>query len=172
MNLSDTLLITERGTVEVRDRLADLDSKARSILLALGAAPRTIGDLLSNLPLERADALLRIDALLKEGLVNRRRGESRAVAQAQQKAESVSAASGLELEAGIFVSEARFLLTDFCVDALGSEADKLVRALEAANGVDGLRRCLQDIAARLASHDPAAMPSLHRIVATVNGTAR
>jgi hypothetical protein len=172
MNLSDTLLITARGAVEVRDQIANLDTKARGVLLTLAKAPRTIGELVGNLPLERADALLRIDALLKEGFVSNERAGSRSATQAEDNVHAAQATGRLELKAGIFLSEARFLLTDFCLDFFGGEADKLVNAVEDADGVAGLNRCLQDIGARLAKKDPKAMPSLQRIVAVINETAQ
>lgn len=171
MNLSDTVLITERGNQEIRDRIANLDVKARSVLLALITAPRTIGELLSNLPLERAEALLRIDGMLKDGLISRQRDGTSTIAQTSQKSAAMSAAGQLDLKAGVFVSEARFLLTDFCVDVFGTEADKLVSAVEDADGVTGLRRCLQEIATQLAKKDPKAIASLQRVVAAINETA-
>ena len=171
MQMSDTLAITQSGSQEIRDRIADLDIKARSILLALSAAPRTIGELLGDLPAERAEALIRIDSLLKEGLVSSRGAASRSQAQPGQTEREMPPVGGLELKDGIFVSEARFLLTDLCVDVFGAGSEKLTTAVENANGVADLRHCLRDIAALIAQKHPHALPTLGRIVVAINETA-
>ncbi|MGB0129524.1 MAG: hypothetical protein WBP72_17925 [Rhodocyclaceae bacterium] len=171
MQMSDTLLITQRGSQEIRDRLGDLDSKAKSILLALSAAPRTIGELLGNLPVERAEALIRIDSLLKDGLVSSRGVASRSQAQPGQTERGAGPGGGLELKDGIFMSEARFLLTDFCVDVFGADSEKLTMAVESANGATGLGRCLREIAALVGQKHPDALPTLSRIVVAINETA-
>jgi hypothetical protein len=168
MQMSDTLLITPSGSRKISDPAAGLDSKARSILLALSAAPHAIGELLGNLPVERAESLIRIADLLKEGLVSSRAAAPRTQAQTQRELPPVD---GLDLKHGIFLSEARFLLTDFCVDVLGAGSEKLTTGVENANGVDGLRDCLRDIAALIAQEHPAALPTLHGIVLAINETA-
>ena len=74
-------------------------------------------------------------------------------------------------EEDIILSEARFLLTNFCVDIFGTGAPDLLDMLEAAHSVGDMLHCLRSIAERTISEYADSMNLLHDTVAEINRTA-
>jgi hypothetical protein len=77
----------------------------------------------------------------------------------------------LNLKSGVSPSQARFALSNFCLDQFGTTGQDLADVLELCTGVDGLQEALNSIQTEVRKRCPDRMPALVACVEEINQTA-
>lgn len=163
MNLSASLSLTPKGVEEVMNRAFKLSVRHRSVLIVLGK-PQTIEHILQMQQIYHHDEIIEtINDLVNEGFV--------AVNGTAILRATTSAPSGnIQLVDGITISEAKFLLIDFCVDSFGTQSQKYVDELGGCKNEKCLQLCLAEIYAATEIRSPDRLPALLEIVKEINAT--
>lgn len=164
MNHSTSLHLTQKGEDEVARRVYKLSMKKRSLLIVLDK-PRTIEYILSKSLFPREEMVEEIRSLLGEGFV----------AIDGTDAKGTTAAVPVEgkfyLAADISMSEAKFLLVDFCVDNFGIQSQALVDEIRACRAEKDLSTCLGKTFITAEMLCPDQLPALLELVKKINETA-
>jgi hypothetical protein len=145
-------VLTAKGSEELSLRTHRLDIKLRSLLVLIQKCSPTLEAVLQKSLFPREEAMERLRGLVKEQFValdSATGGEAPATLNGSRVAAAAVSAS-LSLEQGISLSQARFGLSDFCLDAFGVEAQPLIDAINAAADVSGLQRVVDELASRAA----------------------
>jgi hypothetical protein len=166
------LFLTPKGTEELRSRVHKLDVAARNILYLI------------QLGFTTAETILRRSIFPQDAVVDGLRHllGNKFVAVAPGKGVPPRAADGpdldsapaleqLHLEAGVSLSQARFLLSDFCLDQFGTQGTGLVDAASLAVDVPGLQEVLNRIRIEVQSRCPDRLTLLLSCVGEINKTA-
>jgi hypothetical protein len=164
MNLSASLSLTPKGVDEVSNRVCRLGVRQRSILLLLGK-PQTLEDIFKKLQIFDTEEIMGvINNLTNEGFVEIGGGT-------MPGATAPASVGIIELLEGIIISEAKFLLVDFCVDSFGTRSAKFVDELGGCKNEKHLQTCLKNIYMATVEHCPDRMAVLLKIIADINATA-
>jgi hypothetical protein len=170
MNHSTSLQRTQKGEDEVARRAYKLSLKKRSVLILLDK-PRTIECILRKSLFPHDEMVEEIRALLRDAFVAID-GEGARPAGANGGAAAVPAlGGGLDLDADISMSEAKFLLVDFCVDHFGTQSQALIDEIRACGGEKELSFCLGKAFAAVERQCPDQLPALLALVKKINETA-
>jgi hypothetical protein len=172
LNLSASLHITPKGEDEVKRRVYKLDMKKRSLLILLDR-PQTIEYLTSKTVLPKEEFNSVIIALIQEGFVatgNAAAGSSSAGAGPSHAMPS-TAGTKIHIDDEVILSEAKFLLTNFCVDSFGTESQAFADAIRSCKSVNDLRYHLNTIHAAAEKHCPGQIPTLLGVIQEINATA-
>ncbi len=164
MNSSASLSLSPKGVDEALNRTYKLNIRQRSVLILLGK-PQTVEYILQKQQLLNQDEVIEIiNQLVSEGFVE--------VSGGSMPRSSAPAASGnIQLLEGIVISEAKFLLVDFCVDSFGTQSQAFVDELGGCKNEKNLQLCLKNIYAAIETHSPDRLPALMKIVGEINATA-
>ena len=81
------------------------------------------------------------------------------------------AADQLRLESGISLAQARFALSEFCLNHFGVGGQELVDAVNHCRDVPGLQKALTLIRTEVLNHYRERMPALAVCVREINETA-
>ena len=173
-NTSAHLNLTAKGKEEVEHRVHKLDIKKRSVLLLLDK-PHTIAEVLHATVFAEEEILEVVQLLIRDGFVEISREDGQpqpaapppAAAQVQPPASS----GGFRLNEEIMLSEAKFLLVDFCVDSFGTESQAFVDQIRACKNVNELGAYLKQVVAAAESICPERLPALVDVVKEINETA-
>ena len=168
MKLSATLYLSQKGEIELKTRSYKLGMKKRSLLILLDRA-QTIEAVLAKSVLQEAECLEEIQALLREDFISL--DSSKAVAPTGRSAPAISAKAGFYLVEDIILSEAKFLLVDFCVDHFGTHSQSFVDSIRGASTIDGIQKCLEMVAEQVEKTHPKLQPTLMALVTEINNTA-
>jgi len=165
MNLSASLSLTPKGVDEALNRTYKIHIRQRSVLILLGK-PQTIEYVLQKQQLlEQEEVIGIINQLVAEGFVDVEGG-------ALPRSTGGPASGGnIRLIEGIVISEAKFLLVDFCVDSFGTQSQTFVDELGGCKNEKNLQLCLKNIYAAIEMHSPDRLPVLLKIVGEINATA-
>ncbi|OIQ99481.1 hypothetical protein GALL_184180 [mine drainage metagenome] len=166
MNLSDTLSLTPKGVDEALNRTYKVNIRQRSVLILLGK-PQTVEYVLQKQQqlFNRDEVIQIVNELAGEGFVDINGGT---VARA---AASLSSGSNIQLLEGIIISEAKFLLVDFCVDSFGTQSQTFVDELGGCKNEKNLQLCLKNIYAATEANSPDRLSILLKIIEEINATA-
>jgi hypothetical protein len=82
-----------------------------------------------------------------------------------------SAAEQLRLESGISLSQARFALTDFCLNQFGVQGQTFLDALGRCSDVAGLQKVLSKIRSEVLDRHLDRLPTLAACVREINDTS-
>jgi hypothetical protein len=82
-----------------------------------------------------------------------------------------SAATHLHLDDEVILSEAKFLLTDFCVDSFGTQSQVFVDGIRGCKSVKDLRFHTNDIYTATGKFCPDRLPTLLAVIEEINATA-
>lgn len=164
MNLTDSVSLTPKGVEEVTNRTYKIGIRPRSVIIFLGK-PQTLEHILQAQQLYKPEETIEIiNDLAKNGFV--------AINGKNIAGSSVSASGGnIRLAEGIIISEAKFLLVDFCVDSFGTQSQKFVDELGECKNEKSLELCLQNIYATTEMLNPDNLPVLLKIIREINATA-
>lgn len=160
MNLPTILHMTPKGEDEIKHRVYKLDMKKRSLLILLGR-PQSIEYLASKTVLLQEEFNATIIALIQDGFV----------ATGSAAANSASAGPAIHIEDDVILSEAKFLLTNFCVDSFGTDSQAFVDTIRSCKSVNDVRHHLNTILAATEKRCPAQIPALHNAIREINATA-
>ena len=165
MDLSANLSLTPKGVDEALNRTYKINIRLRSVLILLGK-PQTIEYVLQKQQLlDREEVISIITQLVTEGFVDAEGGVI-------PRATRASAPGGnIQLLEGIVISEAKFLLVDFCVDSFGTQSQTFVDELAGCRNEKNLQLCLKNIYAAIEMHSPDRLPVLVKIIGVINATA-
>ena len=153
MDLSASLNLTEKGLDEVKRRMYKLSIRKRSVLILL-EQPHTVEHLLQKTVLHRDELMLEIENLVRDGFLGIGGAPSgsghiapaSATAQGRPAEPVVIPGDGsiFHLDEEIIISEAKFLLTDFCVDSFGTQSQAFVDEISACRSPESLGSCLRN----------------------------
>jgi hypothetical protein len=191
--------LTAKGVEELALRTHRLDNRLRNILFLIQKGTPTIEAILHNSIFPHEEVIENLRGLLKERFVELVGGLSPAPApsSAPPRPRTVGGSSLPEtaegatdpgaalirppvqaagptlpsLNCGISMSQARFLLCDFCLDQFGTDAQPLLDAIEDAANVAELQRVLDGFAAQMRKHLKHKLPALMAKVREINETA-
>ena len=82
-----------------------------------------------------------------------------------------SSGGAFYLKEDIILSEAKFLLTDFCVDCFGTQSQSFVDEISESKNVKSLLHCLRSIHAATEKQFPQQLSVLQDVVREINETA-
>jgi hypothetical protein len=166
------LFLTPKGTEELRSRAHRLDVAARNILYLIQLGSTTAEAILQRTIFPRDAVIDRLRRLLgnKFVAVAPGNGVSAPVAHAPDL-QSVPAVGRLHLEAGISLSQARFSLSDFCLEQFGTQGRGLVDAAGLALDVAGLQQVLNRIQSEVQNRCSDRLTLLLACVGEINKTA-
>jgi hypothetical protein len=172
LNLSASLHITPKGADEIKRRVYKLDMKKRSLLILLDS-PQTIEYLISKTVLPQDEFNTVIAVLIQEGFVATGSAPVSSSSSGAIRSHSLPPTAGttIHIEDDVILSEAKFLLTDFCVDSFGTESQVFVDTIRACKNVNDLRHHLNTIRAATEKHCPAQIPALLGAIREINATA-
>ena len=140
MNSSVSLHITQKGVDEIQRRVYKLSIKKRSVLILL-ETPHSIEEVMRRTVFPHSEIAEEILALIQDGFI-RQGGNDGALAPAP----SITAPpQSLRLDDEIILSEAKFLLSDFCVDSFGTQSKGFGEDIRACHDVEHIRLCLNQI---------------------------
>jgi hypothetical protein len=163
------LILTAKGTEELRNHASKLDASARNTLSLIEQGCRT------------ADAILQRSMFPHNSVVDglRRLLTNKFVAMADEEPGAragSSADSGragrreLRLNFGISPSQARFALSNFCMDEFGTDGQYLVDAVSLCNDIMSLQEVLNSIRAEVDERFAKRLPALIACVREINET--
>jgi hypothetical protein len=181
LNLSANLHITPKGEDEIKRRVYKLDMKKRSLLILLDK-PRTIDYLTRKTILRLEEFLAEINSLIQDGFVSPEGSATAHIstpAPAPKSAPSPAicgaspATSGAQIQVSgdIVISEAKFLLTNFCVDGFGTQSQAFVDAIRACKNAQDIWLQSNAIFAAAKEICPNQLPNLLNVIKEINATA-
>jgi len=167
LNLSASLHITPKGEDEIKRRVYKLDMKKRSLLILLDR-PQTIEYLTTKTVLPQEEFNASIIALIQDGFV-----ATGPVTPGSSPSSSRPPTAGtkIHIEDDVILSEAKFLLTNFCVDSFGTDSQVFADAIRSCKSVNDLRYHLNTIHAAAEKQHPAQIPTLLGVIREINATA-
>jgi hypothetical protein len=165
MKLSASLSLTPKGVDEALNRVHKISARQRSVLILLGT-PQTVEHVIG-----RRESLFNHDEIL-ETIIELVDGGFVSV-DGEPAARPVLSASGeiIQIANDIILSEAKFLLVDFCVDSFGTQSQKFVDQIGACKNERNLQLCLKNIYVVTESQSPDRLPALMRVITEINETA-
>jgi len=172
LNLSASLHLTPKGEDEIKRRVFKLDMKKRSLMILL-EKPQTVEYLAHKTVLPREEFLSEINTLVHDGFValGSDTVPSTSVPGLTRSTPGASTGTHLNLDDEVILSEAKFLLTDFCVDSFGTQSQVFVDGIRASKSVKDLRPQLNAVFAATEKFCPKQLPTLLNIVTEINATA-
>ncbi|MEW6445993.1 MAG: hypothetical protein AB1479_08160 [Pseudomonadota bacterium] len=193
----ETLQITPKGEQELKQRTHRLDFRKRSLLILLVRA-QSLEELLRKTVLPEKVFNTELDALLAEGFVATGHEPDGATLPSNQASpltrmssffggnhapardddpiqadteDALLTPEEVHIDENIILSEAKFLLTDFCVDCFGTNSTTFVEEVRACRGAGEFKICLDRIMAAAARQCPERMSALMTLVREINDTA-
>ena len=196
MDHTATLHLTDKGTDEVAHRTFKLGIKLGSVLLLLHK-PQTVEFALHKSVFPEEEVIGVIDTLVQEGFVQLEAGKPAEAEKPKAPAAPLHAVSGFaqmaasqatapaaaapkappvavgefDLDEEIILSEAKFLLIDFCVDCFGMQSEKLTEDIRGCKTVGALRSLVKELLAMVSQHKPDQMNAFRDTIRKVNETA-
>ncbi len=172
-NTSAYLNLTAKGREEVEHRAYKLDIKRRSVLLLLDK-PHTIAEVLRTTVFPEEEILEGIQLLVRDGFIELAREGAQPPAATPPPSpppHAPASAGGLRLDDEIMLSEAKFLLVDFCVDSFGTDSQAFVDQIRASKTVRELESYLKQVFDATKKLCPDRLPILAGVVKEINETA-
>jgi hypothetical protein len=164
VNLSASVSLTPKGVDEVLNRSCKLRVRQRSVLLLLGT-PQTLDYIFKKLQIVDHEEITEvINNLSDEGFVEISGGT-------MPRATAPALGGNIQLLEGIIISEAKFLLVDFCVDSFGKRSQKFVDELDSCKNEKHLQTCLKNICVATEEQSPDRLAVLLKVIAEINATA-
>lgn len=188
---STHFVLTLKGTEELTARTYRLDLKLRNLLFQIQRGTATVEALLQNSLFPREEVVEKLRMLLKDQFVALGNGGAAAPAKAPgtitrapptleinetlESAGPVTRSRGaaspfLTLHPEVSLSQARFVLCDFCLDVFGMTAQEIIDPINACTDVAALQHVLDRISMQLQRSAPDQVQSLAARVKEINDT--
>ena len=167
------LQLTPKGEDELKHRTHRLSVRKRSLLL-LVEHPRTLGDLFKKTVLHQEEVAGEVQSLLNDGFISvaGKNGSARPAPPTPSRVEKPpSSAGGFQLNDEIVISEAKFLLIDFCVDSFGTHSDAFCHDIHDCHSVAAVAKCVGAIVATAGKECPDRLAILVKVIEEINATA-
>ena len=166
MDPSTRLSITPMGEEEIRHHIYKLSIRKRSVLVSL-EKPHSVEQILNRTVFQEDEILDEIQNLLQSGFITLESDESPRLAAQEQRNKD-----RFELDEEIVLSEAKYLLIDFCVDSFGTQAQTFSNGVRACKTPESLGKYLRTVAEAAEKHCPERVPTLFKIIQEINETAK
>ncbi len=163
MEASTRLSITAKGEDELKHRLYKLSIRKRSVLVSL-ETPHTVAQVVERSVFQEDEILDEIRTLTGEGFVTMEGAEAAPRHGDQQRGR-------FELNDAIVLSEAKYLLIDFCVDSFGTHAQTFADGIRVCKTAESLAKSLETLAKAAEKQCPDRLPALFKIIQEINETA-
>ena len=176
MNLTQSVSLTPKGEEELQHRAYKLDMKKRNVLI-LVRQPRTVQYVLDRAVFDTRELLEEMVSLVKDGFLHlggeagAASGTSAAPPAAKPAPASSSATPNgerLAIREDIILSEARFLMVDFCVEVFKTHSPKYVEKLGACKHVGAFAECVREIAEVTSAAYPDRLATLQAVIVEIN----
>lgn len=163
MEASTRLSITAKGEDELKHRLYKLSIRKRSVLVSL-ETPHTVAQVVERSVFQEDEILDEIRTLTGEGFVSMEGAEAAPRHGDQQRGR-------FELNDAIVLSEAKYLLIDFCVNSFGTHAQTFADGIRVCKTAESLAKSLETLAKAAEKQCPDRLPALFKIIQEINETA-
>ena len=165
MKPGDKLQITPKGTDELRSRASKLDVNTKIFLSLIEQGAGTPEAIMQRSKATREVVADGLRLLMSNKLVETGSGSGEA---APSVADSIS--ERLKFKPGISPSQARFALSNFCLDIFGAAGQDLADVVEFCNDVSSLQMALDTIRSEIKKLHPEKRPDLVAVVREINET--
>jgi hypothetical protein len=165
-------LLTPKGTEELRGRASKLDAGSRNFLSLVEQGYTTAETILQRSKASRDEVIDGLRLLLSGGLISTATSDGTSPAAAPEPTPSVadSISERLRLKPGISPSQARFILSNFCLDQFGTAGKDLSDVVEFCTDVSSLQLALDNIRTEVKKICPDRRPALVACVREINDT--
>ncbi len=163
MDSSTRLSITAKGEDELKHRIYKLSIRKRSVLVSL-EAPHTVAQVVERSVFQEDEILDEIRALENEGFIALEGATAPTRRDERQRGR-------FELKDDIVLSEAKYLLIDFCVDSFGTHAQALADGIRVCKTPESLAKSLETLVKAAEKQCPDRLPALFKIIQEINETA-
>src|ERR1700761_7705358 len=164
-----TLVLTSKGTEELRNHAFQLDVSSRNILSLIEQGCKTSDAILKRSMFPHNTVVDSLRRLLTNKFVAFAEDESAPRAGGSQSA-TRPGRRDLRLNFGISPSQVRFTLSNFCMDEFGTDGQFLVDAVSLCSDIMSLQEVLNSIRAEIEEQLPARMPALIACIRELNDT--
>ena len=164
-------LLTPKGMEELRGRTPKLDATGRSILSLIDQGTTVAESILQRSKLSRDQVIEGLRSLLSSGFISPSTSDV-TVQPTPESTPSVadSVSERLRLKPGISPSQARFALSNFCLDQFGTNGQDLADAVGFCTDVDSLQMALDNIRTEVKKLFPERRAALVACVREINET--
>jgi hypothetical protein len=167
-------LLTPKGTEELRGRTPNLDAVARSILSLIEQGITVAESILQRSKFTRDQVIEGLRVLLSSGFISSSMSDGTTPQAPPVPTPAVSVADSvserLRLKPGISPSQARFVLSDFCLDQFGANGQDLAEAVGFCTDVASLQLALDNIRTEVKKLFPERRAALVACVREINET--
>jgi hypothetical protein len=164
-------LLTPKGIEELRARTPKLDSGARSILSLIDQGTSVAESILQRSKLTRDQVIEGLRVLLSNGFISTSTSDV-SVEPTPEPTPTVadSVSERLRLKPGISPSQARFALSNFCLDNFGTNGQDFADIVGFCTDVDSLQMALDNIRSEVKKLFPERRAALVACVREINET--
>jgi hypothetical protein len=166
------LSLTPKGTEALRSRATKLDANARNILSLIEQGITSADAILQRSKSPRDEVINGLRSLLSDRFVATAAsaGAPPPGTPDAKPAASSSAGARLSLKPGVSPSQARFSLSNFCLDQFGTEGQHIADVVDLCSDVASLQEALNAIRAEVDKRCPDRRPALAACVQEINET--
>jgi hypothetical protein len=164
----EKLQITPRGVEELRSRTSKLDVRARLFLALIEQGFSTADSIMQRSKATREQVADGLRLLMSNKLVETGGSPQSSAETSPSVADSIS--ERLRFKPGISPSQARFALSNFCLDIFGAAGQDLADVVEFCNDVSSLQMALDTIRSEIKKLHPEKRPDLVAVVREINET--
>ena len=163
------LILTAKGAEELRNHASKLDASARNILSLIEQGCKTTDAVLQRSMFPHNSVVDGLRRLLTNKFVAM--ADDEPASRSGNSAESARAGRReLRLNFGVSPSQARFALSNFCMDEFGTDGQFLVDAVSLCNDVMSLQEVLNSIRSEVDERLANRLPALIACVREINET--
>jgi hypothetical protein len=165
-------LLTPKGIEELRGRAPKLDANPRSVLSLIEQGLTSADALLQRSKSTREEMIDLVRLLLSNGFISTAISDGTVKAPTPEPTPSVadSVSERLRLKQGVSPSQARFALSNFCLDQFGMAGKDLADVVDLCVDVAGLQLALDSIRSEVKRICPDRRPALVACVREINET--
>jgi hypothetical protein len=165
-------LLTPKGAQELRDRSSKLDANAKNILSLVEQGYVTAETILQRSKAPRDQVVEALRSHLSQGFLATATSDGTTPSEASASSASVASSTSerLRLKPGISPAQARFLLSNFCLDQFGPKGQDLADVVGFCTDVTSLQLALDNIRTEVKMLMPERRPVLVECVREINET--
>ena len=169
MKSGEPLQITAKGVEELRSRASKLDVHCKIFLSLIEQGAATAEAVMQRSKATREQLADGLRLLMANKLVETGSGVPSGSGDATPSAAD-SISERLRFKPGISPSQARFALSNFCLDVFGTAGQDLADVVEFCNDVSSLQMALDTIRSEIKKLHPERRPDLVTVVREINET--
>jgi hypothetical protein len=165
MKIGEKIQMTPKGAEELRSRVSKLDVHTKIFLSLIEQGANTPEAIMQRSKATRDQVADGLRLLMSNKLVETGSGSAEGT---PSVADSIS--ERLRFKPGISPSQARFALSNFCLDIFGAAGQDLADVVEFCNDVSSLQMALDTIRSEIKKLHPEKRPNLVAVVQEINET--